>query len=89
MVMVRNLSDIVDCEKGKVFSDGSIQMPSGKIERGHKRVSIIPNEERERNKRTAENNHGKKFYIHSLVARAFLPVAYVRGVCVKNLTIKE
>lgn len=73
MVMARNLSDIVDCEKGKVFSDGRIKMPSGKIERGHKRVSIITNEERERNQGAGAENHGKKFYIHSLVARAFLP----------------
>lgn len=73
MVMVRNLSDIVDCEKGKVFSDGRIQMPCGKSERGHKRVTIITNEEREKNQRTGGENHGQKFYIHSLVARAFLP----------------
>ncbi len=73
MVMARDLSDIVDCEKGKVFSDGRIQMPNGKIERGHKRVSIITNKERERNRGTGEENHGQQFYIHSLVALAFLP----------------
>lgn len=73
MAMVRDLSDIVDCEKGKVFSDGSIQMPCGKTERGHKRVTIVTNEERERNQGTDKDNHGQQFYIHSLVAWAFLP----------------
>lgn len=79
---VRNLADVFDCDKGKIFSDGRIQKPNGDIAkategehipRKYKRVTIVTNKERDDNKGTGKNNKGTKVDIHRLVAMAFLP----------------
>ena len=69
---VRNLTDFYDCDGGRIFSDGRIEMPKGSINkasedvpdaREYKRVAIV----------TKEKPKGDKVDIHRLVAMAFLP----------------
>ncbi|CAM9701418.1 unnamed protein product [Ectocarpus sp. 6 AP-2014] len=83
-IRVRSLKDLFDCDGGRIFSDGRIQMPGGNIikatesnqdPRGYTRVSIITNQEREKSKANDKIAHGTKHDIHRLVAMAFLPSA--------------
>jgi len=79
---VRNLGDIIDCDGGKIYSDGRIQTPSGKQRqanehhydpRGYQRVSIVTTGQQDEKRNTGKECKGKAFDIHRLVAKAFLP----------------
>ena len=78
----RSLADIFDCTGGWVYSDGTIDMPSGKLVKaienhqdrgGYQRVYLTPNKEIEKNRGTGIKNIGEHKDIHRLVAMAFLP----------------